>query len=57
MRPGASEFLIPARTRAEQAGMQTCLVRPDGRRPDEDLPDEALLISHVAELPTLLEPL
>jgi len=38
-----------------QAGMQACLVRPNGLKPGEDLPDGALLISHVAELPALLE--
>jgi FMN phosphatase YigB (HAD superfamily) len=40
-----------------QAGMQACLVRPDGLRPGEDLPDGALLIGHVSELPALLEEL
>jgi len=38
-----------------RAGMQACLVRPGGLRPGEDLPDRALMIGHVAELPSLLE--
>lgn len=38
-----------------RAGMQACLVRPGGLRPGEQLPDGALLIGHVAELPALLE--
>jgi FMN phosphatase YigB (HAD superfamily) len=38
-----------------RAGMQACLVRPEGLRPGEYLPDGALMIGHVAELPALLE--
>ncbi|GAA4234857.1 hypothetical protein GCM10022254_40740 [Actinomadura meridiana] len=38
-----------------RAGMQACLVRPGGLRPGEHLPDGALLIGHIAELPPLLE--
>lgn len=38
-----------------RAGMQACLVRPDGLRPGEHLPDDALQIGHVAELPALLD--
>jgi len=37
-----------------RAGMQACLVRPDGLRPGERLPDGAVLIGHVRELPGLL---
>lgn len=37
-----------------QAGMHACLIRPHGLRPGELLPAEALVISHVRELPTLL---
>jgi len=36
-------------------GMRTALVRPRGLRPGEVLPDGTLLISHVRELPPLLE--
>jgi FMN phosphatase YigB (HAD superfamily) len=36
-------------------GMRTALVRPHGRRRGEALPDGALLISHVRELPPLLQ--
>jgi HAD superfamily hydrolase (TIGR01549 family) len=36
-------------------GMCTALVRPRGLRPGEVLPDGALLITHVRELPSLLE--
>ena len=39
-----------------RAGMQACLVRPGGLRPGEFLPDGALLIGHVRELPALVEP-
>jgi FMN phosphatase YigB (HAD superfamily) len=35
-------------------GMRAALVRPDGLRPGEELPEGALLISHVRELPPLL---
>jgi hypothetical protein len=35
-------------------GMRAALVRPDGLRPEEELPDGALLISHVQDLPQLL---
>ena len=36
-------------------GMRAALVRPDGRlRPGDELPDGALLIRHVRELPPLL---
>jgi phosphoglycolate phosphatase-like HAD superfamily hydrolase len=38
-----------------RAGMQACLVRPGGLRPDELLPDGASMIGHVRELPALLE--
>jgi len=34
--------------------MQACLVRPDGLRPGERLPDGALLIGHAREPPGLL---
>lgn len=37
-----------------RAGMQACLVRPGGLRAGEQLPDGALLIGHVRELPALL---
>ena len=37
-----------------RAGMQACLVRPGGLRPGEQLPEGALMIGHVAELPALL---
>lgn len=37
-----------------QAGMQACLVRPRGLRPGESLPEGALLIGHISELPVLL---
>ena len=37
-----------------RAGMQACLVRPGGLRPGEQLPDGALLIGHVGDLPALL---
>jgi FMN phosphatase YigB (HAD superfamily) len=36
-------------------GMRAVLVRPQGLRPGETLPDGALLIGHVRELPVLLE--
>jgi FMN phosphatase YigB (HAD superfamily) len=36
-------------------GMQTAVVRPRGLRPGEVLPDGALLITHVRELPPLLQ--
>jgi FMN phosphatase YigB (HAD superfamily) len=36
-------------------GMRAALVRPHGLRPGEALPDGALLIQHVRELPALLE--
>ncbi|WP_395111342.1 HAD family hydrolase [Actinomadura sp. SCN-SB] len=36
-------------------GMRTALVRPDGLRPGESLPNGALLIRHVRDLPALLE--
>lgn len=36
-------------------GMRAALVRRHGLRPGEVLPDGALLISHVGDLPTLLE--
>jgi hypothetical protein len=36
-------------------GMRTALVRPRGLRPGEVLPDGALLITHVRELPSLLQ--
>lgn len=35
-------------------GMRAALVRPHGLRPGEALPDEALLIRHVSDLPPLL---
>ncbi len=35
-------------------GMRAALVRPQGLRPGEELPGQALLISHVRELPQLL---
>jgi FMN phosphatase YigB (HAD superfamily) len=35
-------------------GMRAVLVRPDGLRPGELLPDRALMISHVADLPALV---
>jgi FMN phosphatase YigB (HAD superfamily) len=35
-------------------GMRAALVRPDGLRPGEELPEGALLISQVRELPPLL---
>jgi FMN phosphatase YigB (HAD superfamily) len=35
-------------------GMRAALVRPHGLRPGEELPDGALLIRHVSELPGLL---
>jgi FMN phosphatase YigB (HAD superfamily) len=38
-----------------RAGMQACLVRPAGLRPGEQLPGGALMISHVRELPALVE--
>jgi HAD superfamily hydrolase (TIGR01549 family) len=36
-------------------GMRTALVRPRGLRPGEVLPEGALLITHVRELPPLLQ--
>jgi FMN phosphatase YigB (HAD superfamily) len=36
-------------------GMQAALVRPDGPRPGERLPEGAFTIGHVRELPVLLE--
>lgn len=36
-------------------GMRAVLVRPQGLRQGETLPDGALLIEHVRELPALLE--
>ena len=45
-----NDATAPARHR-----MRTALVRPCGLRPGEVLPDGALLIAHVAELPALLE--
>ena len=36
-------------------GMRAALVRPHGLRPGEELPDGALLIRHVQDLPVLLE--
>lgn len=45
-----NDATAPARHR-----MRTALVRPRGLRPGEVLPDGALLIAHVAELPALLE--
>jgi FMN phosphatase YigB (HAD superfamily) len=41
---------VPARR-----GMRTALVRPRGLRPGEVLSDGTLLITHVRELPTLLQ--
>lgn len=38
-----------------RAGMRACLVRPHGLRPGELLPADALVISHIRELPALLE--
>lgn len=38
-----------------RAGMQTCLVRPGGLQPGERVPDRALLIGHIRELPALVE--
>lgn len=38
-----------------RAGMQACLVRTDGLRDGERLPDGALLTGHVSELPALLD--
>jgi FMN phosphatase YigB (HAD superfamily) len=38
-----------------RAGMQACLVRPDGLRTGEQLPESARLIRHVDELPALVE--
>jgi len=35
-------------------GMRAAFVRPHGARPGEELPGEALLISHVRDLPPLL---
>jgi HAD superfamily hydrolase (TIGR01509 family) len=35
-------------------GMRAALVRPRGLRPGEELPGQAMLISHVRELPQLL---
>lgn len=37
-----------------RAGMQACLVRPDGLRPGELLPEGALMIVHARELPAFL---
>lgn len=37
-----------------RAGMQACLVRPDGMRPGEQLPGGALMVGHVRELPALV---
>jgi FMN phosphatase YigB (HAD superfamily) len=36
-----------------RAGMQACLVPPHGLRPGESLPEGALLVSHIRELPVL----
>lgn len=36
-------------------GMRAALVRRDGLRPDEVLPDGALLIRHIRDLPELME--
>lgn len=36
-------------------GMRAALIRPHGLRPGEVLPDGALLIQHVRDLPALLE--
>lgn len=36
-------------------GMRTALVRPRGLRPGEVLPDGTVLITHVRELPPLLQ--
>jgi FMN phosphatase YigB (HAD superfamily) len=36
-------------------GMQAALVRPRGLRPGEVLPDGTVLITHVRELPPLLQ--
>jgi FMN phosphatase YigB (HAD superfamily) len=36
-------------------GMRAALVRPNGLRPHETLPNGALLIQHVRDLPPLLE--
>ncbi|HEX3923378.1 MAG TPA: HAD hydrolase-like protein [Streptosporangiaceae bacterium] len=38
-----------------RAGMRACLVRPDGPRPAEVLPEGALMIGHVRELPAFLK--
>jgi FMN phosphatase YigB (HAD superfamily) len=38
-----------------RAGIRACLVRPHGLQPGEVLPDGALLIRHVRDLPALLE--
>lgn len=36
-------------------GMRAALIRPHGLRPGEELPDGALLLQHVRDLPELLE--
>jgi FMN phosphatase YigB (HAD superfamily) len=38
-----------------RAGMRACLVRPDGLRAGEALPEGAFMIGHVRELPARLE--
>jgi FMN phosphatase YigB (HAD superfamily) len=38
-----------------RAGMRACLVRQGGLRPGELLPDGALLVQHVRDLPALVE--
>ncbi len=35
-------------------GMRAALIRPRGLRPGEELPDGALLVQHVRDLPGLL---
>jgi hypothetical protein len=45
-----NDVMAPARQ-----GIRTALVRPLGLRDGEVLPDGALLINHVRELPSLLE--
>jgi FMN phosphatase YigB (HAD superfamily) len=39
---------------ALEAGMHAVLVRPDGLAPWEELPDGAVLVRHVEELPALI---
>jgi hypothetical protein len=48
------EHDFPARDLPRLRRMRAALVRPGGLRPGEALPDGALMISHVADLPALL---